>query len=494
MGCCSFGFRLLCVWLGVLVAGCSDPPVPPQSDYLPGYAPGQGPPSGGGGLQGNGTGGQGGQNPLAMGGGGAQDPAVMPVTGPGTIITDPNDDAAYIYDQSQIRTYEVTISQSDLAFLDADPAREQWVAASMTLQGENVSYPVGMRYKGSYGAFVAPCTQGNGFGPGGPKAGKCSVKLSFSWNNPGGRFYGLKRLNFHSMNSDDSLMRDRLGYTMFRQFGMAAPRAVHARLLINGQLEGVFILVEQIDGRFTRSRFTEGGKGNLYKEIWPYHNDAQAYIDSLKSNQDENPVATKILAFKDAINSGTAAMEAWLDRQMTINYIAADRVMIHDDGPFHWWCSSAGQGANPGSNGNHNYYWYEATNADRLWLIPWDMDNSFNDNDFVHIDPEWTATGSCTCSSGSLGSQRASKCDTMINRWGTDWQPDYERAVDAFIAGPYASGNVNALLDRWQSQISAAVQETSGLNSAVSYNGWQQGLSSLKSIISGSRSNRGYRY
>ena len=56
------------------------------------------------------------------------------------------------------------------------------------------------------------------------------------------------------MNLDTSLMRDRLGYLLFAEAGVAAPRSTHARVVINGEFVGLFALVEQIDGRFTRDR------------------------------------------------------------------------------------------------------------------------------------------------------------------------------------------------------------------------------------------------
>src|SRR4029077_17221090 len=105
--------------------------------------------------------------------------------------------------------------------------------------------------------------------PPAPKTGKCSIKIDFNRVDSKLRFHGLKKLNLHSMGRDMSMMRERLGYGLFREFGIAAPRAMHARVLFNGELEGLFIAVEQLDGRFTHSRFSDGADANLYKEVWP---------------------------------------------------------------------------------------------------------------------------------------------------------------------------------------------------------------------------------
>lgn len=65
---------------------------------------------------------------------------------------------------------------------------------------------------------------------------------------------------------DDRQMRDRLGYWLFGKMGIPAPRATHAKLLINGEYVGVFALIENIDVRFTRHNY-DSGEGNLYKEV-----------------------------------------------------------------------------------------------------------------------------------------------------------------------------------------------------------------------------------
>ena len=59
------------------------------------------------------------------------------------------------------------------------------------------------------------------------------------------------------MNNDVSQMHDRAGYWLFRQMGVPAPRAVHAKLTINGTYTGLYSLVEQIDSRFIKENFDD---------------------------------------------------------------------------------------------------------------------------------------------------------------------------------------------------------------------------------------------
>lgn len=222
-------------------------------------------------------------------------------------IAEPEDDeAAYLFDQDALRTYELFLGEEDLAFLDADPAAEQYVPGELVFEGESFG-AVGIRYKGAIGAFFG-CVEGsqNLLGliqPSGAKTcTKLSMKVKVNWEDPDRHFHGVKKLQFHSLNLDASMMHERLAYWLVRAMGIPAPRSVHARLFINGEYSGLYALTEQIDGRFTRSRFADG-KGNLYKEVWPLDivtgqaEPAESFIAALKTNEDENPSAERMRAF-----------------------------------------------------------------------------------------------------------------------------------------------------------------------------------------------------
>lgn len=415
----------------------------------------------------------------------ASDPP--PVPDPGSVQTEPEDEARYIFDQAALRTYNLVVADADLAIIDANPAAERTVPGMLDFEGQQIG-PVGVRYKGSVGAFNPPCMDPRS-GPGGPKIGKCSIKVAFDYLDEEARFFGLKKLNFHSMNRDGSLLRDRLGYSLFREMGIAAPRAVHARLLINGRLEGLFALVEQIDGRFTRSRFTEGGKGNLYKEVWPIHDNANRYVDALETNRDEGASVERMVAFRRAVADGGETLSRWLDRDYMLRFIAVDRVTINDDGPFHFRCFPGG-GGSASMGMNHNYYWYEAPVAERFWLLPWDLDNNFDNRASVHIASEWASPSDCAC--GNLG-QVAPSCDPLIRAW-TGWRADYDRVVDDFLQTAFTAPHVDEKLAAWISQIEGAAEESAGLNGAPTAEVWRNAVVELRGKIEMARAHRGYPY
>ncbi|MEM7103347.1 MAG: CotH kinase family protein [Bacteroidota bacterium] len=410
-----------------------------------------------------------------------------------------NENSDVIFDQQQLHTFEIDIPDASMAQIDANPVAEQYVECMLTFDGESIS-PVGIRYKGSIGAFVN-CLSGTDWAnPSGHKTcTKLSMKVKINWNDTDDKFYGLKKLQFHSMNHDDSHMRERLGYWFYRQMGVPAPRSVHARLVINGEFVGVFALTEQIDGRFTRYNFDDGD-GNLYKEIWPLRMDGQPYaeqdfINKLKTNEEDNPSAALIRGFAQNIaDASEEDLQAVIASKMNIteiiSHIVVDRTIRHDDGPFHWYCD--GNWCT-----NHNYYWYEEPSGQTLHLIPWDLDNAFeniivNTNPVTPIADEWGET-SANCQPFPFGwfgvTQWSAACDKLTAGWA-NFSTEYDQIKQSFIDGPLSEAQTSAMLDAWSNQIRDAVIEARTTHSdAISQSVWQAAVDELKTQLAYAREN-----
>ena len=287
-------------------------------------------------------------------------------------------------------------------------------------------------------------------------------------------------------------MRERLGYWLFRQMGVAAPRSVHARLLINGRYYGLYALTEQIDGRFTKHHFDDGD-GNLYKECWPLNSNGQAkssfeYRNSLKTNEEDNLNPTMIASFAQEVASSNsfnlpAILDQWLDMQKIMAYVVTDRAIKHDDGPFHWYCFD-------NYCESHNFYWYEETSFHKLHLIPWDLDNAFENltsqNAITHIADPWAeASNNCQpFGHGALGLQQwSAACDKLTGGW-TLQQNLYAQQKALLINGPLSTAQADVQLDRWTAQVRAATTEAAGLYSdAISVADWENNVESLKAQL-----------
>ncbi len=320
--------------------------------------------------------------------------------------------------------------------------------------------PVGLRYKGSVGSLTS-CFNWLG----GVDCGKLSMKLDFAEYEPERRFFGLKKLNFQAFDKDDSKLHERLAYHVFRGAGIAAPRSAHAWLIVNGVPRGLFGLTEQVDGRFTRARFPDGGEGNVYKEVWPNSIQTQPYLDALKTNRDEDPDVLPMASFAQALHYGGEAgrldvIGQWTDADALFRYLAVDRVLGNWDGITQWYCLDDASGV--ADCFNHNYYWYQEEGLGRLWLIPWDMDHSLefpNPLTFEGEGAEWTDVTDCLPTEIWFGFYGlAARCDPLLGALiGPGWPRFVSAAQDLLAADWFAPEVIEARLDTWASLIASSV-------------------------------------
>ena len=406
----------------------------------------------------------------------------------------------FIFDQNELRTFELKLTEKDLEKIDSDPTAEQYVEGMLIFEGDTIS-PVGIRYKGSVGAWVG-CVDGpNLFEPSGKKiCTKLSTKVKINWKGRDERFYGLKKLQFHAQNLDKSHLRERLGYWLFKAMGVETSRSVHARLVINGEFSGLYALTEQIDGAFTDYHFDDKD-GNLYKEVWPLYMNGepmnpQTLISALKTNEDDNPSADIISGFADKLSNAEKLnipniISEYMDINKIISLAVVDRTIRHDDGFLHWYCDEGGCSS-------HNFYWYEEPNKKKVNLIPWDLDNAF-ENIIKHANPvtpiadEWgQITNNCNpFPYGDFGLyQWSASCDKLTGGWAMHKEL-YAELKEKFIQGPFAASNVNVLLATWSDQIRPVVKEAQDKNTwdQLTVQEWESKLYDLIDQLEFARNN-----
>lgn len=413
-------------------------------------------------------------------------------------------DSDFLFAQDQLHTFELTLSADDLAFLDADPTAEQYVSGTLTFEGETI--PVGIRYKGSVGAFVRCVDAENFLEPSGPKiCTKLSMKIKINWEDPDAELLGVRKLQFHAMNNQGSLVRERLAYWLYREMGVPAPRSTHARIIVNGDFVGIFALTENIDGRFTRENFPDG-TGNLYKEAWPITQAgavqaAEVLIGSLRTNENDVDVSAEIMqSFADELlssNDPVAVVEQWMDVEALMAQLAVDRTIRHDDGPFHWYCQLAAGGGANGGCGPHNFFWYEDPTARQVHLIPWDLDNAFanivEDSNPVTPIPDGVGDITFDCKPFAYGAfkleQRSASCDPLFAAWAL-MEDQYAAAVQQLHDGPLRAEVIDPLLDEWEAQIRESVAEAAATHEdALPVAWWQASLDELRRALRHARGN-----
>ncbi|MFP4680890.1 MAG: CotH kinase family protein [Chitinispirillaceae bacterium] len=301
------------------------------------------------------------------------------------------DERSYVFDTSRIHTYRFTVSSSDSLYLETYGHREEYVPAQMQFEDEQIG-EVGLRYKGSeYSIPNCFDTVNHVRLIEKEVCKKISLKVKFKEYDLDKRLYGMKRLNLHSMSADQSKMHDMISYELFRKMGVHCPRAAYANVIVNDRNLGLFVAVENIDGRFTDSRWPVYGDGNLYKEVWPTNRSESAFLDAMKTNDnpEDNPDVSKMLTISEAIESSTEKnfiqnLSPYVDFDHLLRYIVVDRAIKNWDGIMGWYTDARGRWA-----GNHNFFIYEEEDpGEKFWLIPWDMDNTLWGSDPYMDDAE----------------------------------------------------------------------------------------------------------
>jgi hypothetical protein len=363
-------------------------------------------------------------------------------------------DAALVFEEEQVHTYELTLSEEAWADLKAHAIEEQYTPATLSVAGELVG-EVGLRFKGSSGTLRRCVSNGTLTCP------KLSMKLKFDEVEPTRRFFGLKRLNFNSMFSDASHLHERLAYRLFREMGVVAPRAGHARLVVNGESLGLFSLVEAIDGRFTDDHF-EGGDGNLYKEQWPDTTNPETLSQRLETNE-EAPDHGAMIQLREALVAAApeelpAVVERFMDLDDLLAYIAVDHTVTNWDGMTAFYC--------PGGGGcrNHNYYFYQHEGQARFSLIPWDLDNTFKlYNNFDYVPSPLEVPSDCGQRYPVFGglSVRAPGCDPLLQGVARTDPARYRAQLTRLLEGPFDQQKLQAWLDVRVAELAPLVAEDS---------------------------------
>jgi spore coat protein H len=334
-------------------------------------------------------------------------------------------DAQELFDYDHVPTFDFFLPEDAWEELRANAVDEQYVEAQACFEGRLIG-TVGLRFKGYYGSLYN-CfdEQGEMICP------RLSMKVKFSEYDREQRFYGLKRLNFHAYRYDDSRIKERLAYDLYRALDIVAPRAAWAVLRVNGELQGLYGMVEQVDGRFTADRWPDNPDGNLYKEIWPGVGDEGWITSGLKTNEDVGDVSA-FLTFSEAIAAADEeelrdTLGSYTDLDYLARYVAVDDILPNYDGPFYYYWTDGVD------VGNHNFYVYEEA-PDRFTLIPWDLESTFwiNPN---HAPPHWTVTPEdCTLTYPYWeGLARAPGCDRVIQALNADldaWRAAAQELLD----------------------------------------------------------------
>lgn len=368
------------------------------------------------------------------------------VTGGGSAIVNPCEnaasgfasrDAADLFAATAVPTFDLYLPADEWEKLKANARDEQYVPAQACFQGQAIGL-IGLRFKGSYGSLFN-CFDSSGKNT----CRKLGMKIKFDEYQDSLRFFGLKRLNFQGYRFDDSYLKERLSYDLFRSMNIAAPRAAWAQVRVNGELQGLFGMVEQIDGRFIKSRWPDNSDGNLFKELWPGQTDAATIANHLETNED-SPDVSAMQAFSSALNTATnenlrATLGSFTDLDYLARYMAVDDAIANFDGIITYYTTGGADEA-----GNHNFYFYQQS-PNLFTMIPWDLEATLSMSSNYGSVPAWqTMPEDCNVTYPVWGGENkviAPGCDRVFRALAADLTP-YHAAAQQLLDGPFSQAQM----------------------------------------------------
>jgi len=246
----------------------------------------------------------------------------------------------------------------------ADDANDTntYIPAQVIVDGQ-VLESVGIQFKGNSSYYNYP---GN----------KKPFTLSFDEYIDGQVCDSLKSLNLNNLYQDPSFMREKMFLDFANEKGLNAPRANYAKLYINNQYWGLYLMCERIKKLFTKGRFGNSD-GNLYKgdkgssacANLQYHGVMSPYYNcyELTNNTSTNDWTDLVNLTYQIYNPTDAqfnsSVSAVLNTQSFIGAWAAYNLFCDFDSyPYRY---------------THNYYTYHNSATDKFEWIIWDVSTAF---------------------------------------------------------------------------------------------------------------------
>lgn len=376
--------------------------------------------------------------------------------------------ASALFGATSIPAFDFYLPAADWENLKAHARDEEYVQAQACFEGMAIGV-VGLRFKGSFGSLYN-CFDSTGKNT----CRKLGMKVKFDEYVDGQSFYGLKRLNFQSYRYDESYLRERLSYDLYRAMDIVAPRAAWAVLRVNGEAQGLFGMVEQIDGRFTKDRWPTNGDGNVFKERWPGEVDEAVLAAGLETNKSAADVAA-FKAFSTALNAAAdtdlrTVLGRYTDLDYVARYMAVDDAVANYDGITTFYSSGA-------DAGNHNFFFYQEAPS-KFTIVPWDLESTLSSSSGFGNVPSWQETpADCKTTYPVWGGQSnviPSGCDRVFRALAAD-RTSYRAAVRRLLDGPFAEATVVANIDALAAFVQPEVSRdphgpgVGAFNNSVSY-------------------------
>lgn len=258
------------------------------------------------------------------------------------------------FDKNEVIDIYVTLERSDYEDMMENPLQEEYKIADIIIDGEKIDN-VGFRVKGNSSLNMVAKSDSIRF----------SFKVDFGQYISGQNLTGLTKLNLNNSMNDPSYMREYLSYSLLNEMNIPTPGYCYTNLYINGELKGLYLAVEGIEGPFLE-RYYGSNYGTLYKpegagsDLVYIDDQINSYSGISLVTEPKNGSDSALLAMLKALNEGKD-LEKYLNVDEILRYFAVNTVLVNLD---------SYQG-----NLKHNYYLYEEDGV--FSILPWDYNMSF---------------------------------------------------------------------------------------------------------------------
>lgn len=275
-----------------------------------------------------------------------------------------------LFNMGDLRTIEIQMPDSTWQNILAHPYKKDYHICSVSINGEHLD-SVAIRTKGASSLDDVRSM----------KSDRYSFTLDLNKYKKGQKYHKLTKLLLNNNIWDATQMKDAIVYDMSRFMGLPAPLTNYAKIMVNGHLQGYYLMVEAVDKHFCKRNYPNE-KSNIYK---PYHNlayngeDLKAYGDierEARIGGDENSLRNVIAALK-SVDQGVD-IEQHVDVESIMKYMALQTMAVNFD-------SMTGHNV-------QNFYLHEGNG--KISIIPWDYNLAWGgyqddegDMDFGDFDP-----------------------------------------------------------------------------------------------------------
>ncbi len=147
-----------------------------------------------------------------------------------------------IFDQSYVHKIEIELTADNLDNLRDNPVEKTKYLSNVTIDGEKFR-DIAFSTRGNASLFALADDS---------NTDRYSYKLNFGKFSDHGSYYGLDKIILNNIYADASFMKDFLAFEIMRTAGVASPLSAYTELYINGEYQGLYLAVEDLDQSFLR--------------------------------------------------------------------------------------------------------------------------------------------------------------------------------------------------------------------------------------------------